>query len=457
MRVTDMVIVNSEYRHWRKAVTMLETIQRRLEWHMKHDHTQIGLAHVARAAEIADLLRHEIEAPRLLWEINSSLSSWPILKLPVKDVLAYIFQGLTAPGPAQLTELENAVVETMNIKGRTSKAAQHAFKLNCEIAYRHRQGWYMVFNTLTVDTHNYYRVFRKDSVHFKNYIRKVDRAVKIDAPEYHTYFACVEEGTEHGRMHIHVIHFIKQIPDTWRDPNRARVIPNLRQIAAMWDFWFEGWSTPYAVRYSPRDAYGLAGWRWPVDEELKQREVNSPLALGIYMTKYITKSHQSEKRDKLLWRIRKTHKLGQHLLDLMVQQLTPQHQRELIKAEQITLRWGTKTIPTHLIRQTCLRHLQSSTNPNASEILTLGKSAKPRPSPLHYLRGSTQRIDANNQPNTGASQTTDTTNGDTFNEALAALTRAANSINDEYFPWSNYANGSTSSADHIFATPQSTK
>jgi len=95
--------------------------------------------------------------------------------------------------------------------------------------------WYVVFNTLTVNKEAYTKVFTKGSKVWQEYVRKCDKffgvaangsyskALKARAKgdEFHNYFAVVEEGGKTGRLHIHVLHFFKTLPDSFSDPNRS--------------------------------------------------------------------------------------------------------------------------------------------------------------------------------------------------------------------------------------------
>ena len=150
-----------------------------------------------------------------------------------------VSQSRYTPGKPQYTDLEQLIVQTMNETGKQARAKQARTLLSFEIAEKAQRGWYIIFNTLTVNSENYSKVFHRDSDDFQNYIRTVDRLTcqaitgsKRRKPnnDYHTYFAVVEEGSQTGRLHIHVVHFLRKLPIKARDPNRGLRLPYKREL-----------------------------------------------------------------------------------------------------------------------------------------------------------------------------------------------------------------------------------
>ena len=100
-------------------------------------------------------------------------------------------------------------------------------RLRYEAYQRLKEGWYLIFNTLTVDASNFDLVFSKDSKAWTNYVRLVDRSIGIQifgswrnalqarrvGDEFHSYYAVCEQGSTTGRLHIHVLHFCRRLPD----------------------------------------------------------------------------------------------------------------------------------------------------------------------------------------------------------------------------------------------------
>lgn len=466
MRITDAVKVDHEYRHYRKAQTLLQTIHRRSDWYNRHMPGTLTPTHAARASEITRALELEVAGPKLAWEINTSLSRRPILQLPVKEIMDYIFPNLAPPQPAQLNELENSLVELMTMRGRTLAAQQHKFLLMCEIAYRAKQNWYMIFNTLTVAPGEYYAVFDKRSKSFKNYIRKYERLATDTTNQSlrsqkhnhnNIHFACVEEGAKHGRLHIHCLHLSQIPPKGAYDPNHAKLRPTERELDCIRNLWPHGRSAPIIVRYSPKDAWGQKGYRWPIDHNTNApMQIKSPLALANYLSKYITKGYNSCQRAKLLWRVKKSHKLGTKLLDELAEQLSTSTLLILTHADNLKSKLNNTTIPQNLLRQASLRTLRnrlSTTSHNGFTNLTeIAKHCTPRLSPLHYSRASTKTIQENNQQNTLFLSILNLSNEASSRDAWHDLQKATKAINDKYFPANSGVYGTTSTRDHIYNT-----
>lgn len=468
MRITDLTKVNPNIRRWRKYITLAETLQKRMDYHYKNSAALLTHSNMARFREVTDLLNSTIA--RL---DRDELISHPTLgrldRQPVKEVIAYVFHGLPESGPAQHDEVTAALVTLMNNKGRDQKAAQHKFHLAAEIAYRTYQGWYMVFNTLTVRPGSYYQVFGRNGYEFKNYIRTVERAVTEAETGHrntsrrredsgHTYFACVEEGGTTGRLHIHVLHFCRTLPNNCDDPNRGRTRPVNREIAEFKKWWPHGHSNPIAVRYSPKDAYGNAGWRWPYDVKRNNAlQIKSPLALSSYMSKYITKSFTSCKRAELLWRVRKSQKLGLQVLQELTSRLTPEALILIATNDTIKLTLNNNRIPPHLLRESALRTYQSldpqfiKSISNLHSLEEMAKNVTPRPSLLQSLRASTTATLQSNLRSTGHLQTNEWLPEASSREAWAAVKAAAQFIDDKYYRRSLMPYGTTSTADHFVA------
>jgi hypothetical protein len=453
-----------------------------MDYYAKNHGDQLSPGHYTRFREIDQILN--LQNSRLdRYELISQLKKWgwyirepmfdallETLKRPVQETMDYVFTHLPTPKAAQHDELTAAMVTLMNNKGKDARAQQHEFNLASEIAYKSTATWYMVFNTLTVRNGAYNAVFSRDSREFKNYIRNFAREItqaesgirnlagtawRSRDNENHSYFACVEEGSTGGRLHIHCLHFFRTLPDRWHDPNRGRQRPHLREISAIKGLWQHGHSSPIAVRYSPKDAYGLSGWRWPYDLKTNNSlRIGSPLKLGSYMSKYINKGYASCKRSKLLWRVRKTQQLGSHVMAELVSQLTPPALILLATDETIRLKLNNRTIPPQLLRQTALKRYQNlaSTTPskNIRTLRALAENVSPRPSLLHSLRGSTTQTPLNNLRNTITSLTNECSLADT-SKLRDEIAKARKEIDDKYYRRSFSGYGTTATTDFINA------
>lgn len=466
MRISEVIKVDHEFRYYRKAQTLLQTIDARMHWYTRFMRQQVLPFHYSRAAQISMYLDRELASKKLTWEVHAQLSARPILYLPTKQITEYIFSGLPEPRPARLTELEKSITELMTMRGRQIAANQHKFALMCEIAYRAKNGWYMIFNTLTVRPGAYYAVFTKDSQEFKRYIRRIDRLAAASSydtiraaigRDYHSHFAVTEEGSKHGRLHIHCIHFLQKLPKGAYDPNLGKLKPTERELHCIRNIWTHGRSAPIIVRYSPNDAFGKLNYRWPIDFKTQEpMRIKSPLALANYLSKYITEGYNSCQRNKLLWRVKKSHKLGRQILDELTQQLSTLTLVAINQADNLRAKLNNQRIPQNLLRLSALRTLQSrlSTQPfkEYTCLTDLAKRASPRLSPLHYSRASTQTIQTYNQQNSQNSSITASETEDTYKKAQEELYNAATKIDHKYFPRYNKIGGSTSTRDHIYTT-----
>lgn len=444
MRISHLAQANSTYRTWRKAVSLQQTIAARLDYYTKHHAKDLNWAHQRRAREALE------ELATLTREINSSLSSREMIRQPVKQTLEKIFLGLPQPGKAQLKPIEQQIVDDMTVQGQQSRAAKQRFLLMCEIAYRAKNDYFMLFNTLTVDDQHFTTVFSKDSVEFKNYIRRFNNYVGDD----HTYFAVVEEGGKTGRLHIHVLHFFKTMPEDIQDPNKGRRQPIYRELRNFAALWENGFSSPVMIRYSPLDAYGKAGYRWPLDTTtMEPYSIGSPFRVSSYISKYIMKGYKSCKRNPLLWRVRKPHRLGLALLEQLLSTLTWETLLTISQCQTFKIRWNSFPIPTSLLSVMALKEYsrRSTNSPLPYDLLQEGKHIMPVPSPLQSFRGSTHKTAKSNRQNTSNSTTAITPNEATFDRAWKELSAAARVLDRDYFAPAT-AFGSTGSGDYFIHT-----
>jgi len=284
----------------------------------------------------------------------------------------------------QKDRLLAAIIEQLkqcSIEGRKSELMK---RLSIEMEERLSQGWYMVFNTLTVAPGHMANVFPKERIKnnvWQKYIRDTDRyfaraaygsyrkarqKVK-EGQDYHSYFAVVEKGSKHGRLHIHVLHLFKTLPDTVSDPNYGSIIPYNRDILDLKQFWYDGFSKPMAVRFSELDAYGKKGWRWPsVQNDLGKGEFSynqlpaKPfIAMVRYVAKYLTKSYNSndDKEVGCIWRTRTSRKLGTRKLTSILQKLPLKTRLTILQDQKIKLHLNQSRVPRLLMRRIIMTSL----------------------------------------------------------------------------------------------------
>lgn len=501
MRISDAVIVDREFRYYRKAQTLITRIQDRMSWYLKNNPSDVRPLNLERADRITKALEDEIAGDQLKWIKSPALidtylfprgpkrrrtehgrarreplggpaertgaersragmgaggqsprmegpakreDAIPLLYLEVGQILDYIFEGLPPPRPAQMSDLELAIIKRMTDRNHVIAANRIKFLIACEIAYRHKQGWYMIFNTLTVAPEHLYEVFRPGSTAFKNYVRRFNRYTTEGDSSGHgkgtpnTYAAVTEEGGENGRLHIHVLHFFPSLPSEVGDPNIGKIQPTERCIPSFCEFWPYGRSEPRMVRYHPRDAWGRKDFRWPIDTKTGMPlVVRSPLALASYCSKYITKGYASCQRSRLLWRVKKTQNLGIPLVRELVEQLSTSTLLLLASTDSLKAKLNNSRVPSFIMRIQSLKTLQSRRSTKHLKSIDLTQMAKqclPRLSPLHYSRASIETILEYNQQSSQFLETYGLNTLDTFKEAWKELYTEIKRINDEYFP-----------------------
>ncbi len=174
------------------------------------------------------------------------------------------------------------------------------FRAAVECLEANRDGWYVVFDTLTYDPSRF------DDYSFPlevtRWIKKLRKRVGVAcyggfsnisghlSSEYFRY-CLVFEQHKSGRLHAHCIYFMRDLPvgTSYVDPNeKNRSCPNRLQPVGFPRPSF-GFSNPIAVRFDGRDVWARLGWSWPLDKTGAVRRPSSPVALARYLTKYISK------------------------------------------------------------------------------------------------------------------------------------------------------------------------
>lgn len=405
VNVTDAQIVNKPYRNYRRAVTLLASLERRRSWLYNKD--LLSPSSEKRFQNVSIDLKEFISIGRL--DSNAFIADTyipAIIRMPVKRAQDYVFPDAPEIGPAAMTTFDKEIAHHMSEKGRKARSARHSFDLMAEIAYRTHHGWFILFNTLTVNPESYTQVFSREGTSWKSYIERMDAIFaqasfgsvrNAKGQDYHSYFAVVEEGGQFGRLHIHVLHLFSHLPLNWSDPNIGRNIPDRREISAVRGLWPHGFSSPIAVRYSPSDAFGRSHWRWPIDRRTQQGLLaKSPLATAGYMTKYVTKSYVSPKRRTYLWRVRKSRLLGRQILKEILSPLSIKTLMIISTQQTFRPRINNGEIPPSLLRQEALLRLQDlSSSISLSELII---DASPQQSLLQRSRALIQTKQPSSSP-----------------------------------------------------------
>ena len=249
----------------------------------------------------------------------------------------------------------------------------YLFRMTQEAILGIENGWYPIFNTLTVNTQSIDHVFEKGSRAWIDHIRSIERQVRIKCfgstrknshIEVLSYFAVVEQGSKNGRLHIHYLMWLKALPDGWSDPNQrfsaSIQAPVLREIQEAKQYWSYGFSSPIAVRMSSNDAYSKLGWRYPVSKDLAGNysaiKATNIGALCNYLLKYLVKDQSSSKGVKL-WRVRQTRTHGLKQLKSILKQSKTKHLLIYLKQKAMPVKLGTLKIPTRLWKYQTMREL----------------------------------------------------------------------------------------------------
>lgn len=449
LRSSMVAKIDPKYRLYHKAKTLMASLERRRHWLIENHH--IPSEPSQHYTEVQVDLRHFTSQ---IIHLSSQLDIYTIIQdtapkwvhMTAREVHDFAFPGCPAIKAAQITEIEQAVLDDMAQTSRDALASVHARDLEHEIAFRVHQGWYMVFGTLTVSPDDYSTVFDRGSLCWQTYIDKVDnriakatygsvRKAKQMQLDYHTYFACVERGSKNGRLHIHVLHLIKELPEGTTDPNYGRLIPSQRQITTLRECWPHGHSTHIAVRTGNNDAFARQKWRWPVDKTTNQAIVSKgPMAVAGYITKYVTKQLNQTDREKYVWRVRKSRSLGRDIIRQLLSNLTNDHLMMMASNPTIRIKINNRYHPTSVIQEEAFRSL--SARLSMTNRFALGLESHSLPSQLQRLRDLTRETNVSNSRNTGPSQIQTSKSGDIFNvnETLCELQTRFDEI---YFPQSS--------------------
>lgn len=277
-------------------------------------------------------------------------------------------------------------LHTMKLNMAQSRRSELMWRLKSELRETTFSGWFVIMNTLTVRNEDFLKVFSRGSKSFIYYIKAIDKAV--GGSDNHSYFAVTEEGSTTGRLHIHVIHMLKQLPVKCADPNRANPDrPLRRNIEAFRKFWSFGFSAPIAVRFDAKDAYSLLGWLWPVIANEAGSYV--PIKAGScdrvasYLGKYLIKTYIKE--EKSLWRTKIRRGLGERLILKALYKLTDEQLSQiLLIADSRQLLIHREKLPLNYLKKLTARVLLNR-NPDPISRLKLLMELPSLPSIIERL------------------------------------------------------------------------
>ena len=259
------------------------------------------------------------------------------------------------------TPAELAFFKRFRDATRVGRRAELEYRLLVELRLRLAQGWFLVFDTLTVHPDCYRQVFSLGSQCWRDYIQRWRRAV--GGRPFHRHFCVVERGSKTGRLHLHCLHFVRRLPRGCSDPNLGADVPHHREIAALKRYWRFGFSAPIAVRLGPKwDAFSRLGWRWPV-ERVGRRWLpvssGGPERVAGYLVKYVVKAYESFRR--VPWRTKMSNGLGlteisPHLRTLRIKDLL-----QLVAMPRLPRIKGslTERLPLSLVKRLAVKELMT--------------------------------------------------------------------------------------------------
>lgn len=272
-------------------------------------------------------------------------------------------------------------------------------RLRLEVLQRVNEGWYLIFDTLTVEPRYEKVVFGKGSTAWSDYIRSFTRYLSIESDgswrkslvkqkvegKNHYYFSVVEEGNVSGKLHIHVLHMVKSLPKGASDPSAGR--PHLsyrREISFFKHFWKYGHSHPLPARFNNSDVYAKLGWLWPMSRDkvtgkLSDIKCGSGGAIVGYIGKYLTKSYVPRK-EGLAWRVRMTRNLGRKIPQAIVDKANPNQLMLLINGwKMLKMKSQINCLPTKMIQVMALKRLiMLMTSSIQMSMLSLFRELKPK-------------------------------------------------------------------------------
>lgn len=287
----------------------------------------------------------------------------------------------------------------MEKRGREKRAKEWQYRIWAETHQAAKDGWFLVFNTLTLDRGSYSSFAARRTSYWGEYIKKFSLLV----PGKHSYIAVLENGSRTGRLHLHVLHFLEKLPPGCVDPNRGRARPNRREIEMLRPLWPYGKSAPIAVRFNASDAYAKIGWRWPTAENLTcALDASCPGQVASYMGKYITKTYERKVR-KIPWRIKTNQGLGLGPLKRSLKSLKNIQLSRLLQAKGVdTLKHNGTRVPPALLRRLVLRILHQRIG-SSWTLKRLFLQVKPSQSIIRRLRSTIPRKQAYRAPSVGVS------------------------------------------------------
>lgn len=294
----------------------------------------------------------------------------------------------------------NSIIE----KNKKTLKYEKQWRLTHHLKWAIQKKRYIIFDTLTVNPESMDLIFSPGSKIWKNYITKFRRLIGIEkygnkkiadqmwkVDKYHAYFAVTEHGSKTGRTHLHVIHTMDCIPESWKqDPNKYGKLPINRLVNGPQKHWEYGFSYPVAVRINEFDSWGNLNWRWPVKKTGSPVDPTDSRFLSAYMAKYITKGDLLCQKLKT-WRTKISRHLGLEMLTLTIKKTKTQDLKPIYKTHLIT-KIHNQVVPKRLIRKQIIKEVMTRLKKRYSKttLYTILRTVKSQEGLLRHLKIMTQ-------------------------------------------------------------------
>ena len=352
----------------------------------------------------------------------------------LREHAEHIF-GAYKPRNSNNTDKNTKVMlQLLHESTRGARKTELIRKIQYQMQESHSKGHFIVFNTLTVNNHNYATVFQNGKA-YTDYLRKITNAVTTPTErsmgiKNHHHFAVVEEGDKNGRLHIHSIHMLARLPHGCSDPNTYKLDPTEQEIYYFKHYWKWGNSCPIAVRFGPSDAYTLSGWRWPTKDG-QPIQGRPPSQLANYVGKYVNKA-QHTTPEAIKWRTKMSRGLGTTILKLVLYPMTQSQLLEIIQLPSTKpYKIMGKQIPKILLKRQAMKYwLDRALSGNKKiKYYNLILELTPQPSIVKQWTGLTHKRTRYSLPNTPSTPTENSMTTDTSKKLLQNITQTEKNIN----------------------------
>jgi len=291
------------------------------------------------------------------------------------EMVTRVFGSIWKPRAVDRSPVVADALETVREQTALARASEIALRIELETHYRNYTNWYPVMNTLTVNAGEHDKVFYGDKSAWRLYLKRWTNAIgsavcgsvkafkrsNLRPSDVHSYAAVTERGDKLGRLHIHVLHFCKCLPEGFTDPNRNQSYPDKREIAFARRYWPHGFSTPTAVRFHGNDIFARLGWVWPVENRggvTYPLKANPPRAVAIYMADYLTKSYLKKEKDA--WRTKLSRNYGKTIIQQAIaasRNTTLRHVLSNLQTSEMLPKVNGTKLPPQLIRRLAIKEM----------------------------------------------------------------------------------------------------